>query len=125
VLPLFALANAGVRIVGYDVSKLFTLPVAMGVILGLVIGKPIGITAMTWLAVWLGVAELPDGVRWGQIVGAGVLAGIGFTMSLFVASIAFRGAIESTEAKVGILVASVIAGVAGYVALRLTSRETV
>jgi NhaA family Na+:H+ antiporter len=122
VLPLFALGNAGVRLVGENVGALLTTPVALGVIFGLVFGKPIGVIGMTFVAVWSGVAELPDGVHWGHIAGAGVLAGIGFTMSLFVASIAFRGALEATEAKAAILVASVIAGALGYAVLRLVSR---
>ena len=123
VLPLFALGNAGVRVVGVDFLQLLTLPVGIGVILGLVVGKPIGVAGMTWLAVKLKIAELPEGVRWRQVLGAGVLAGIGFTMSLFVASIAFRGVAETVEAKAGILVASVIAGGLGYLVLRFASER--
>lgn len=122
VLPLFALSNAGVRFVGEDVGALLATPVALGVALGLILGKPIGITMMAWLAVKLRLADLPAGVGWSGVVGAGALGGIGFTMSLFVASIAFRGAEETVEAKVAILVASVLAGVAGYLLLRLSVR---
>ncbi|MDR3686691.1 MAG: Na+/H+ antiporter NhaA [Coriobacteriia bacterium] len=118
VLPLFALSNAGVRLVGEDLSALARTPIALGVLLGLVLGKPIGISAMTWVATKTGVAELPTGVRWSHILGAGMLGGIGFTMSLFVASIAFRGQVETTEAKAAILVASLVAGVLGYLMLR-------
>ena len=117
VLPLFALGNAGVRLVGADVSRLLAMPVALGVIAGLVIGKPLGIATFSWLAVRLKVAELPEAVTWPLIMGAGVLGGIGFTMSLFVASIAFRGQIETVDAKIGILIASVLAGGLGYWAL--------
>jgi NhaA family Na+:H+ antiporter len=122
VLPLFALANAGVRLVGVDVPYLLSLKVALGVMLGLVVGKPIGIALFSWLAVRLKVAELPTGVTWPLLVGAGVLGGIGFTMSLFVASIAFRGQLQSTEAKTAILVASLVAGGLGYLVLRLQGR---
>jgi Na+:H+ antiporter, NhaA family len=118
VLPLFALSNAGVRLVGEDLSVLARTPVALGVFFGLVLGKPIGIVTFSWLATKLKVAELPAGVRWSHVIGAGMLGGIGFTMSLFIASIAFRGALETTEAKMAILVASVAAGVFGYLMLR-------
>jgi NhaA family Na+:H+ antiporter len=124
VLPLFALGNAGVRLVGADVSRLLAMPVALGVIAGLVIGKPLGIALFSAIAVRLRVAELPDGVSWRLLVGAGMLGGIGFTMSLFVASIAFRGQLETADAKIGILVASVLAGMLGYVALRLQASRT-
>jgi NhaA family Na+:H+ antiporter len=118
VLPLFALSNAGVTIVGTDVRATLTSPVALGVIVGLLIGKPLGVTLATWLATVTNVASLPDGVTWGQLGGAGILAGIGFTMSLFVASIAFRGAEQINEAKIAILVASIVAGTLGYFVLR-------
>jgi Na+:H+ antiporter, NhaA family len=118
VLPLFALGNAGVRLVGENLPAVAGTPVALGVFLGLVIGKPIGIITMTWLATKARVAELPAGVRWSHVVGAGLLGGIGFTMSLFVTSIAFRGLLEIREAKAAILVASLVAGVLGYLMLR-------
>lgn len=121
VLPLFALANAGVRLIGGNLSALVRTPIALGILIGLVAGKPIGIASVTWLATRIKVAELPAGVRWIHIVGAGMLGGIGFTMSLFIAGIAFRGSFETTEAKVAILGASVVAGVLGY--LVLGSRE--
>ena len=122
VLPLFALSNAGVRFVGVDVLAAISTPIALGVLLGLVVGKPLGIALMSFLAVRLRVADLPEGVSWSQLLGAGLLGGIGFTMSLFVASLAFRGTAEITEAKMAILLASVLAGVAGYLVLRF-SRE--
>lgn len=124
VLPLFALGNAAVRIVGEDVGALLSSRVALGVMLGLVVGKPLGIGLMSWLAVKLRVADLPEGVRWSHMLGAGMLGGIGFTMSLFVASIAFRGALEISEAKVAILVASAIAGALGYLTLRFATRRS-
>ena len=87
-------------------------------LLGLVVGKPLGIALMSFVAVKLRIADLPEGVGWSQLIGAGLLGGIGFTMSLFVASLAFRGTAEITEAKMAILLASVVAGLAGYLVLR-------
>lgn len=118
VLPLFALSNAGVRFIGIDLSQALLTPIALGVSLGLVAGKPIGIVLMSWLAVKLRLADLPEGVGWPQLVGAGLLGGIGFTMSLFVASLAFRGTQQINEAKMAILIASVLAGFVGYLVLR-------
>jgi NhaA family Na+:H+ antiporter len=122
VLPLFALSNAGVRFVGVDVAAAISTPIAMGVLLGLVVGKPVGIALMSFLAVKLRVADLPAGVGWPQLLGAGMLGGIGFTMSLFVASLAFRGLEEINEAKMAILIASLVAGLAGYLMLRFSRR---
>jgi NhaA family Na+:H+ antiporter len=118
VLPLFALSNAGVRFVGGDFAAAISTPIAMGVLLGLVVGKPLGIALMSLLAVKLRIADLPEAVGWPQLIGAGLLGGIGFTMSLFVASLAFRGTAEITEAKMAILIASVVAGLAGFIVLR-------
>lgn len=118
IMPLFALANAGVSL-GGDLSEAVTHPVVLGIIAGLVVGKPLGVTLFTWLAVRIGVAELPAGVTWRQIHGAGWLAGIGFTMSLFIANLAFGETALLPIAKVGILVASLTAGVVGWTILRL------
>lgn len=120
VLPLFALGNAGVRLVGVDLKAVLTSPLALGIIVGLVLGKPLGISLASWLAVKTHVADLPEGVSWRSLVGAGMLGGIGFTMSLFVASIAFRGQAFTDAAKGAILFASVAAGLIGYTWLRLT-----
>src|SRR5690606_32444743 len=90
---------------------------ALGIIFGLLLGKQIGITLATWLAVKLKVADLPKGVTWRQIHGANILAGIGFTMSLFVASLAFTDPIHIAEAKMGILAGSLLSGVIGYLFL--------
>jgi NhaA family Na+:H+ antiporter len=124
VLPLFALSNAGVRFVGGDLAAGISTPIALGVLLGLVVGKPVGITLMSFLAVQLRVADLPEGVRWPQLLGAGMIGGIGFTMSLFVASLAFRGLEEINEAKMAILLASLVAGLAGYLVLRFSRRTS-
>jgi NhaA family Na+:H+ antiporter len=117
VMPLFALANAGVPLAG-GVDALVS-PVALGVILGLVLGKPLGITLFAWLAIRLGVAELPADISWRMLHGASWLAGIGFTMSLFIGGLAFIDAALLTQAKLGILAASLIAGVVGWLLLRL------
>lgn len=118
ILPIFALANAGVTL-QFDLS-LFG-PVSLGIILGLVVGKPLGITLLTWLAVRLNLAELPRDVGWTQLISTSILAGIGFTMSLFIASAAFKDATLLAEAKLGILIASVLAGILGSVLLIVTS----
>jgi len=118
ILPIFALANAGVTL-QFDLS-LFG-PVSLGIILGLVVGKPLGITLLTWLAVRLNLAELPRDVGWTQLISTSILAGIGFTMSLFIASAAFNDATLLAEAKLGILIASVLAGILGSVLSIVTS----
>jgi NhaA family Na+:H+ antiporter len=116
IMPLFALANAGVPLSG-DLRNLVTHPITLGIVLGLVLGKPIGVMLASWLAVGMGLASLPEKVSWKQIHGAGWLAGIGFTMSLFMASLAFRGDAQLTAAKLGILIASLCAAIVGSVLL--------
>ncbi len=112
ILPIFALANAGV-VIEFDQSLLSM--VSLGIVLGLVLGKAAGITLFTWIAVRLRLADLPSNVSLQQIFSASWLAGIGFTMSLFIAGNAFRGSPDLlAEAKAGILVASVLAGIIGY-----------
>ncbi len=123
IVPIFALANAGVSFTGESAAGAISW-VSVGIVLGLVVGKPIGISLAAWLAVKAGIAGLPRGVRWRQIIGAGMLGGIGFTMSLFIATLAFAEQAELLmNAKLGILVASAIAGVIGYVFLRATPRH--
>jgi NhaA family Na+:H+ antiporter len=124
VLPLFALANANLRLVGLDVGALLVQPVTLGVFFGLLVGKPIGITAFTWLAVRMRMADLPDGLTWRYAIGGGILGGIGFTMSLFVANLAFSDLLLLNEAKLAVLGTSIIAGVLGYAFLRATARAT-
>ncbi len=119
IVPLFALANAGVRIEG-DIGVALGNRVTLGVILGLVIGKQLGVTLGAWLAVRSGLTELPQGVSWRAIYGVAWLAGIGFTMALFVADLAFvdaGGASLLASAKLGILIASLIAGAGGWLLL--------
>jgi len=116
ILPLFALANAGVAL-GGDVGEILASPLALGIIAGLVVGKPLGITLMSWIVVRSGRGRLPEGVTWAQVAGAGCLAGIGFTMSLFVSDLAFDNEVLITAAKIGILAASLTSGIIGYVVL--------
>lgn len=112
VLPIFALANAGVALVG-NITDALTSPLALGIMLGLVLGKPVGISLFTWLAVKIGIAEMPSRVTWPQLLSATFLAGIGFTMSLFITSSAFEAQELISTTKISILVASVVAGVLG------------
>ncbi len=113
IMPLFALCNAGVALDASSIGDAQTQRVAIAIVLGLLLGKPIGITLFAWLAVRAGIAELPSRVRWPQILGAGVLAGIGFTVALFIAALAFAEAQFVAGAKVGILVASLLATLLG------------
>ena len=113
IMPVFALCNAGVALDASSLGDAQAQRVAAGVALGLLLGKPVGITLVSWLAVRLGVAELPRGVGWFQIVAAGLLAGIGFTVALFIAALAFDDASLVAAAKVGILAASLLATLGG------------
>jgi len=117
IMPIFALANAGVAFslshIGGESSM-----VPLGIIVGLVLGKPIGLLGASWLAVRTGIASLPEGVQWQHMIGVGFLAGIGFTMSLFIASLGFADSPLLEAAKTGILMASIIAGSIGFFLLR-------
>ena len=117
IMPLFAFANAGIRVSAELVAAL-SLPVLFGVLVGLVVGKPLGITLLSWASVRAGLAEAPAAASWRALHGVSWLGGIGFTMSLFIASLAFGRGPLLESAKVGILGASVIAGVVGWVLLR-------
>jgi NhaA family Na+:H+ antiporter len=119
VVPIFAAANAGVGL-GGSLAEALTHPISLGIVAGLVVGKPLGIIVFSWIAVRLGIADLPYGVTWRQLFAASWLAGIGFTMSLFIASSAFVGELLDT-AKMSILVASLLAGAVGFGLLLLTS----
>ncbi|THJ08272.1 Na+/H+ antiporter NhaA [Nocardioides sp.] len=120
VLPIFALANAGVHLGGGVLGEALTSTVALGIGVGLVLGKPVGIALACFLAVRLGLSRLPAGMSWSQVVGVGAVAGIGFTVSLFIAGLSFPGDQALTDdAKVGILVASVMAAVVGVIVLLL------
>ena len=119
ILPIFAFANAGVKLSGEMISDAATSPVTLGVALGLVIGKPIGVLFTCWLAVRLGWAQLPNQVDFQHLIGVRLLAGIGFTVALFITGLAFDDPLMVDEGKVGILMASAIAGVIGFTYLWL------
>lgn len=115
VIPVFALFNAGIPLQFGEMAGTFTHPVMLGVMLGLLLGKFIGITGACWLALKLGIGQLPSGTRFSQIAAVSVLGGIGFTMSIFITELAFPGQEEFLlMAKTGVLVASLLAGLVGF-----------
>lgn len=122
IMPLFALVNAGVKIDTVALSGLFS-SVSIGVILGLFLGKPIGITLFSWLSVKCKIADLPRGTKWSQLIGVGFMAGIGFTMSIFIANLAFTDESLVGTAKLAILVTSSIAGIVGVLILKATANK--
>jgi NhaA family Na+:H+ antiporter len=113
IVPLFAVANAGVEIRGDELRD--PSAVFVGVLLGLVVGKLVGITAFSWLTVRLGLGRLPAGTHWGHITGVAAVAGIGFTVSLFITGLAFDDVGLQDDAKLGTLSASIVAAVVGWV----------
>lgn len=121
VLPLFAFANAGVTIEANSPGFFFS-PVTLGIILGLIFGKFFGVVLFSRLMVWLKISSLPKGVEWKHIYGVGFLAAIGFTMSLFITELAFVNEKYMVQAKIGILSASILAGITGYLYLKLTTK---
>ena len=123
IVPLFALANAGVVLSMDTLGDVFTSSLTWGVTLGLLLGKPIGVTLGIWLAVKAG-ARLPLGVTWMGIIGMSLLGGIGFTVSLFVTELSFEAEALLTDAKVAILLASALAGTLGYMMLRVVTRPS-
>jgi NhaA family Na+:H+ antiporter len=123
IMPLFALANAGVGITT-GVGAMLVDPVVLGVFFGLVLGKQAGIMFFAWLAVRSGLATLPPDIRWFQLYGAAWLGGIGFTMSLFIAELAFPHSSELVPAKLGILAASLVAGLVGAAIVRAASARS-
>lgn len=122
IVPVFAVANAGIEINGDVIGDALGSSVSWGVIVGLVVGKPLGITLAAFLAVKAGLATLPTGVRWTQLAAVASVAGIGFTVAIFVSGLAFDDQTALAEAKLGILFASVVAGVIGFVVVRRTGR---
>jgi Na+/H+ antiporter NhaA len=120
IVPLFALANAGVQISGPFLAQAFTSPVTLGILAGYVIGKPVGITGTSYLVTWLSKGKLRPPVGWASIIGAGTIAGIGFTVSLLIASLAFTGP-DLAEAKVGVLTAALCAAILTSVVFRVTA----
>jgi NhaA family Na+:H+ antiporter len=120
IVPVFALANAGVALSGDAVSNAATSPVSLGIATGLVLGKPLGILVACFIAVRLGAAELPESVGYGHVLGVGLIAGIGFTVSLFITDLAFDTAALVDDGKLGILAASTMAGILGFIYLWFT-----
>jgi NhaA family Na+:H+ antiporter len=119
IMPLFGMANSGVSVAGMTVADL-TEPVFLGVAVGLFLGKQLGIFAFTWLAVRVGAAEVPGGATWSRVYGVAMVAGIGFTVALFIANLAFghdRGLLN--QARLGVMVGSVVSGLSGMLVLRL------
>jgi NhaA family Na+:H+ antiporter len=124
ILPLFAFANAGLSFEGIDLATILA-PVSLGVAAGLFVGKQIGVVGGVWLAIRLGLARLPGGVTWSTVYGLALLAGIGFTMSLFIGSLAFEteGTEHLSDVRLGILVGSIASALAGYAVLRISLRQ--
>jgi Na+:H+ antiporter, NhaA family len=116
IMPIFALANTNIRFENLKLDGL-TSPLGLGIIFGLVIGKPLGVTLFSWVAVKLGIATLLSRANWKHVFGLGLLAGIGFTMSIFIALLSFSNQIFNFEAKFSILVASILACVSGFIFL--------
>lgn len=123
IMPLFALTNTGIVFDPKLMGDAFTHPLSLGIIFGLVLGKFIGIGLFSWLAVHMGWATLPGHFRWSHMLGVSLLAGVGFTMSLFIADLAFHGHHLQGLAKLAIFIASFIAGLAGYLVLRLSIKK--
>lgn len=122
IMPIFAFFNAGVVVSTDALSSFFVSPVSMGIMLGLLLGKPIGIVLFSWLATLLNLGSLPTGVKWSNVIGLGFLGGIGFTMSLFVTNLAISEPLMADLAKMGILSASIMASLIGAAVLILTTK---
>lgn len=123
VLPLFALANAGIVLSADAVRSAGTSPVAFGILAGLIVGKPVGILIGSWLVVRLGVSQLPDGVGWQAITAVALLAGIGFTVSVFITELAFAKAETIELAKLAVLAASVVSALAALLIIRRLPKQ--
>ena len=123
ILPVFALANAGIHFSGVDFGTVITSGVTIGIAAGLLIGKVVGITVFPWVASRFGIIELPGYVSWGQVMGVGFLGGIGFTVAIFISGLAFTDSQLVLNAQVGVMCASAIAALLGYTVLSLLSRQ--
>ena len=123
ILPLFAFANAGVSLAGITFSDVIA-PLPLGIALGLFIGKQIGVFAFAWVAVKIGIAKLPTGANWLQVYGIACLTGVGFTMSLFIGTLAFEGEDTLNSVRLGVLMGSIASGILGYTLLRLSCKDT-
>ena len=122
IMPIFAIANAGISFTDLSLSDIFSTHVALGVTLGLLLGKPIGIIGATFLMVKMRWATLPSAITRRTLLGLGLLASIGFTMSLFISTLAFTDELLMTQAKLGIFLASILGGIGGYVLLNKKSK---
>ncbi|MEG3617035.1 Na+/H+ antiporter NhaA [Magnetovibrio sp. PR-2] len=124
IMPVFAFANAGVSLAGLSFADLFT-PVPLGIALGLFIGKQLGVMSLIWISVKAGLARLPDGVSWRETYGVACLTGIGFTMSLFIGTLAFDSPDQLNAVRLGVLMGSLASGALGFVVLRraLSARQ--
>lgn len=124
ILPLFAFVNAGINLRGLDISQMVA-PVPLGILLGLFVGKQTGVFLFSWLAIRLKIASLPEGSSWSQFYGVAVMTGIGFTMSLFIDSLAFEdGKVYQYADKLAILLGSLLSGVVGYLVLRFSKSDS-
>ncbi len=122
IMPVFALVNTNITFESTMIEGLFS-NLGLGIILGLFLGKPIGIFAMSWLSVKLKIAQLPESTTWTHVLGLGLLGGIGFTMSIFIALLSFGDLLHQNEAKFAILIASTIAGISGFCILSLYNKK--
>ena len=122
VLPVFAFANAGVGLAHIGLGELAN-PIQIGIFVGLVAGKPLGVLGAIWAPIRLGLANLPEGADWRQLSGVALLTGIGFTMSLFIGSLAFPADGYNPDVRLAVLLASLISGTAGYFVLRRPGRR--
>ena len=118
VMPIFAFANAGVALHGLSLADLMA-GIPLGIAAGLFIGKQVGIMGFVWIGIKLGLARLPDGVTWLQVYGASLLAGIGFTMSLFIGTLAFSDPEHAAAVRIGVLTGSLLSALVGYAVLRV------
>lgn len=116
IMPIFAFANAGVSLQGMQITEVIMNPISLGIIVGLFIGKPVGIILFSYLSVLTGFAQLPEGLKWKQIISIGFVSGIGFTMSLFISGLAMSSELE-VYSKIGIIIASILSGIAGSILL--------
>ena len=122
-MPIFAFANAGVSFSGMKINLLWD-PVTIGIILGLFFGKQIGVMLFTYLGSLLKICKLPSDITWMQYYGLSLVTGIGFTMSLFIGSLAFTDPEYQTSVRLGVLIASFFAGVLGYLTLRFSTKSS-
>jgi NhaA family Na+:H+ antiporter len=121
IVPVFGFANAGISFTGMTPSIIFdTLP--LGIMLGLFVGKQLGVFGAAWLAIKTGLAQRPMGASWGQIYGVSLLCGIGFTMSIFIGLLSYQSELLQAETKIGVLTGSALSAICGYVLLRMLAK---